>query len=53
MSQRVTSGYGLGGPAPYGAMPSQESEASFLDQVRVYTTKIEDMLDNLSEPVKP
>ncbi|CAM1506904.1 Fc.00g065450.m01.CDS01 [Cosmosporella sp. VM-42] len=53
MSQRVTSGYGLGGPAPYGASSVEEPSGNILDQIRPYTSKIEDALDNLSEPVKP
>ena len=53
MSQRIGSGYGLGGPAPYGAAPVDESNGSVLDQIRPYTSKIEDMLDTVSEPVKP
>ncbi|KAJ4319135.1 ER-derived vesicles protein erv29 [Fusarium piperis] len=55
MSQRFNSGYGLGGPAPYGAaqsMDTQQSEGP-LEQVRLYTSKIEDALDGFSEPVKP
>lgn len=53
MSQRVSAGYGLGGPAPYGVAPAQQSNGSVLDQVRPYTSKIEDLLDTVSEPVKP
>lgn len=55
MSQRFNSGYGLGGPASYGAaqsMDTQQNEGA-LEQVRLYTSKIEDALDTLSEPVKP
>ncbi|KAI9904815.1 hypothetical protein N3K66_001344 [Trichothecium roseum] len=54
MSQhRGPSGYGLGGAQPYGTGPSEEPSGGALDQVRVYTSKVEDMLDTLSEPVKP
>lgn len=54
MSQRGPSGYGLGGPAPYGATSqAEESNGNILDQIRPYTSKVEDMLDNLSEPLKP
>ncbi|KAF4977100.1 hypothetical protein FZEAL_6333 [Fusarium zealandicum] len=54
MSQRFNSGYGLGGPA-YGAAPSADPQQSegFLDVVRSYTSKIEDQLDTISEPMKP
>ncbi|PNY27825.1 Surfeit locus protein 4-like protein [Tolypocladium capitatum] len=55
MSQRGPSGYGLGGPASsYGATsPAEESNGNILDQVRPYTSKVEDVLDSLSEPLKP
>ena len=55
MSQRFNSGYGLGGPAPYGAAQNADAQQSegALEQIRLYTSKIEDALDNLSEPVKP
>lgn len=54
MSQRMSSGYGIGGPAgPYGPGPSQEQSGGILEQIRPYTNKVEDMLDSLSEPVKP
>ncbi|KAM0427476.1 hypothetical protein ACHAPT_007436 [Fusarium lateritium] len=56
MSQRFNSGYGLGGPPPpYGAAQSagpQQNEGP-LEQIRAYTSQIEDALDNISEPVKP
>ncbi|GJN68381.1 COPII-coated vesicle protein SurF4/Erv29 [Purpureocillium lilacinum] len=55
MSQRGPSGYGLGGgPASYGASSQpDESSGNILDQIRPYTSKAEDVLDNLSEPIKP
>lgn len=56
MSQRGPSGgYGLGGAAPqYGVPPpSDESNGNILDQLRPYTSKVEDVLDSLSEPIKP
>ncbi|KAJ6446005.1 COPII-coated vesicle protein SurF4/Erv29 [Purpureocillium lavendulum] len=55
MSQRGPSGYGLGGgPAPYGGSSQpEESSGNILDQIRPYTSKAEDVLDNLSEPIKP
>ncbi|KAK7398082.1 ER-derived vesicles protein erv29 [Neonectria punicea] len=53
MSQRIPS-YGLGGPANYGGgVPNELQSGSVLDQVRPFTSKIEDALDNLSEPLKP
>lgn len=52
--QRGPSGYGLGsGPAPYGSSQPEESSGNVLDQIRPYTSKVEDMLDSLSEPIKP
>ncbi|RCI14964.1 hypothetical protein L249_6849 [Ophiocordyceps polyrhachis-furcata BCC 54312] len=53
MSHRGPSGYGVGGPAPYGASPSTESNGNILDQIRPYTSKVEDLMDNFSEPIKP
>ncbi|KAF7553285.1 hypothetical protein G7046_g7140 [Stylonectria norvegica] len=55
MSQRLPSGYGLSGPAPYGVQqPSeQQSGGNILDQIRPYTSKIEDWLDSISEPLRP
>ncbi|CAG7561696.1 uncharacterized protein FIESC28_02615 [Fusarium coffeatum] len=55
MSQRFNSGYGLGGPAPYGASQAADPQQGegFLDQIRPYTSKIEDALDTFSEPIKP
>jgi ER-derived vesicles protein len=54
MSQRGHAGYGLGGaPQPYGAQSTEQSSGSVLDQIRPYTSKIEDVLDSISEPIKP
>lgn len=59
MSHRGPSGYGIGGPSPYaggsvGVGVSDESNGgSVLDQLRPYTSKVEDALDSISEPVKP
>jgi uncharacterized membrane protein YphA (DoxX/SURF4 family) len=55
MSQRGHAGYGLGGgaPSPYGGQPAEQEGGNVLDQVRTYTSKIEDMLDSVSEPIKP
>ncbi|KAG6037550.1 hypothetical protein E4U41_004994 [Claviceps citrina] len=53
--QRGPSGYGLGGPPAYGGPSSveEESNGGILDQIRPYTSKVEDVLDSLSEPIKP
>jgi hypothetical protein len=59
MSHRGPSGYGIGGPSAYngggGSVGgSDESNGgSILDQIRPYTSKVEDFLDTVSEPVKP
>lgn len=48
------SGYGMGGgPTPYGAMPSDDGNNNILDQLRPYTSKVEDFLETASEPIKP
>lgn len=51
-----TAGYHLGNQGPYGGAPSRtdaSADPSPLEQIRAQTSKIEDMLDTLSEPVKP
>lgn len=53
MQRGSSSGYGLGGPSPYGPSTTEEQSGNFLDQIRPYTSKIEDVLDTVSEPVKP
>jgi hypothetical protein len=54
MSQRGHASYGLsGGPQPYGAQSTEQSSGNVLDQIRPYTSKIEDLLDSVSEPIKP
>jgi ER-derived vesicles protein len=46
-------GYGMGAPS-YGGMSSSPSEGgNALDAIRQQTSKIEDMLDSVAEPVKP
>jgi hypothetical protein len=52
---RGTAGYNLGSQSPFGGQMNQEnnSDPSPLDQIREQTSKIEDFLDTLSEPVKP
>ncbi|KAM4059054.1 SURF4 family protein [Hirsutella rhossiliensis] len=53
MSHRGPSGYGVGGPAPYGANQAEISDGNILDQIRPYTSKVEDFMDSFSEPIKP
>jgi len=55
MAQIRGTGYGLGGQNTFGG-PSRnemEKDPSPLDAIREQTSKIEDFLDTLSEPVKP
>lgn len=54
MAQRGPSGYGIpNAPNPFGGPSMTENEPSALDAIRQQTSKIEDVLDNLSEPIKP
>lgn len=46
-------GLGVGGPSTFGGPSMETSEPSALDTVRQYTSKIEDLLDTVSEPIKP
>lgn len=46
-------GYGMGAPAYGGGMNEPQQEGSALDAIRQHTSKIEDMLDSVAEPVKP
>lgn len=52
---RGTAGYNLGGQTPFGGPSSGDasSDPSPLDAIREQTSKIEDFLDTLSDPVKP
>ncbi|KAI9886555.1 MAG: hypothetical protein M1823_001667 [Watsoniomyces obsoletus] len=52
---RGTAGYNLGGQHPFGGPGSNDatSDTSPLDAIREQTSKIEDWLDTLSDPVKP
>jgi hypothetical protein len=53
---RGTAGYNLGGNQnPFGGPNSNNMSAdpSPLDSIREQTSKIEDFLDTMSEPVKP
>lgn len=51
---RGAGGYGLGSQVPYGISRDDGQEnKSALDTIREHTSKIEDMLDTVSEPIKP
>jgi len=52
---RGTAGYNLGSQTSFGGSSRNDSsvDPSPLDQIREQTSKIEDWLDTLSEPVKP
>lgn len=46
--------YGIGASSPFGGPVNDDStESSPLDAIRKQTSKIEDILDSFSEPVKP
>ncbi|KAJ9157846.1 SURF4-domain-containing protein [Pleurostoma richardsiae] len=45
--------YGIGVPSPFGESSDKLNETSPLDTIREQTSKIEDMLDTISEPIKP
>lgn len=59
MSHRGPSGYGIGGPSAYPGgggsvgVSDESNGGSILDQLRPYTSKVEDILDTASEPIKP
>ncbi|EPE36319.1 hypothetical protein GLAREA_05657 [Glarea lozoyensis ATCC 20868] len=52
---RGTAGYNLGGQTNFGApnMQEQNKDPSPLDTIKQASSKIEDFLDTISEPVKP
>lgn len=51
---RGTAGYHLGGNQnPFGGSKGDAADPSPLDAIREQTSKIEDVLDTLSEPIKP
>ncbi|KAI1824505.1 SURF4 family-domain-containing protein [Xylaria intraflava] len=50
---RGTAGYQLSNQTPFGASKMDGSDPSPLDAVRAQTSKIEDILDSVSGPVKP
>ncbi|CAI4213690.1 unnamed protein product [Parascedosporium putredinis] len=45
--------YGMGVGPQYGASNSSGDDSSALDAIRAQTSKIEDLLDRASEPIKP
>ncbi|TGJ82586.1 hypothetical protein E0Z10_g6184 [Xylaria hypoxylon] len=50
---RGTAGYQLSNQSPFGGPKNDGGDPSPLDAIRAQTSKIEDVLDSLSEPVKP
>lgn len=51
---QIRGNYQMGGPQSFGAQPREmSSDPSPLDTIREHTSKIEDLLDTWSEPVKP
>ncbi|CAK7224137.1 ER-derived vesicles protein erv29 [Sporothrix curviconia] len=57
MSHLRSTGYGIGQPNPFAGSPQNgngsESGGNALDAIRQHTSKLEDLLDSYSEPVKP
>lgn len=46
--------YGIGAQSPFGGQNEAETtDSSPLDAIRAQTSKIEDLMDTLSEPLKP
>jgi ER-derived vesicles protein len=50
---RGGSGYGLGGQPSFGPQRDDGADKTPVDSIREYTSKIEDVLDAWSEPIKP
>jgi hypothetical protein len=53
---RGTAGYNLGHQSPFATGPGRQdatSDPSPLETIREQTSKIEDWLDTLSDPIKP
>ncbi|RYP13337.1 hypothetical protein DL765_006927 [Monosporascus sp. GIB2] len=50
---RGTAGYQLGNQHPFGGPRNEATDPSPLDAIREQTSKIEDIMDSLSEPIKP
>lgn len=54
MAHMRNTGYGIGQPNPFGGQSQDAGESSnALDAIRAQTSKIEDLLDTYSEPIKP
>jgi hypothetical protein len=45
--------YGIGAPSPFGGPVEDKTDQSPLDAIRQQTSKIEDLMDTVSEPIKP
>jgi hypothetical protein len=43
----------MAAPPPFGATVDDRTEQSPLDAIRQQTSKIEDLLDTISEPIRP
>jgi hypothetical protein len=52
---RGTAGYHLGGQSPFGGPGNSDAtnDPSPLDAIREQTSKIEDFLDSMADPIKP
>jgi hypothetical protein len=50
---RGTGSYGMAAPSPFGGPSEDQTGQSPLDAIRQQTSKVEDLLDTLSEPIKP
>ena len=52
---RGNTGYGIGQPNPFaaGGASSEPGDNNTLDAIREQTSKIEDLLNTYSEPIKP
>ena len=54
MAHMRNTGYGIGQPNPFSGQSQDASESgNALDAIREQTSKIEDLLDTYSEPIKP
>ena len=54
---RGTAGYHLGNQSPFGNNSGRNDDSrndpSAMDQLRAQTSKLEDMLDTVADPIKP
>jgi hypothetical protein len=53
---RGTAGYHLGNQSPFGnnsGRNDERNDPSAMDQLRAQTSKLEDMLDTVADPIKP